>query len=56
MPKASPGSKLAAMRKQIAHVCPQPCGKKFKAIATAKYCSNRCRQRVKNDKAKATKK
>jgi len=42
---------LSAMRKRIKHKC-QVCGKSFKAIKTAKYCSNACRQRAKYERTK----
>lgn len=40
------GSDLAAMRQQVEHTC-LSCGELFKAIKTAKYCSNACRQKAK---------
>lgn len=43
---------LSAQRKRIDKVCPQ-CGKQFKAIKTAVYCSNACRQRAKYARQKA---
>jgi hypothetical protein len=37
---------LAALRRRHSKEC-AVCGKGFKAIATARYCSNACRQRAK---------
>jgi len=37
---------LAAQRKRIDHDCPV-CGATFRAIKTAVYCSNACRQKAK---------
>jgi ribosomal protein L34E len=47
-----PGAKLAAMRRTTWHVC-QICGKRFSGIATAKFCSNACRQKAKYQRGKA---
>ena len=44
------GAALAARRQIHNKVC-LICGEKFKAIATAKYCSNRCRQQAKRMRA-----
>ena len=41
-----PGAALAAKRKKVRHVCEHCCAK-FTGIATARYCSNACRQKAK---------
>lgn len=43
---------LSSQRRRVKHKCIQ-CGKKFKALSTAKYCSNACRQRAKYARQKA---
>lgn len=56
MDKAKVGAALAAMRRTSWHYCAEPsCGKRFAGIATAKFCSNACRQRAKYAKIKAAK-
>ena len=40
------GHRLQALRKREPRTCKE-CGESFVAIKTAKYCSNRCRQRAK---------
>jgi predicted nucleic acid-binding Zn ribbon protein len=52
MRKGSEGAALAALRKQTRKAC-LVCGKTFKAIATARYCSNACRQKAKYQRSKA---
>ena len=47
---STPGAALAALRRRVWHVC-KSCGKRFKGIATAIYCSNACRQRAKRERA-----
>jgi predicted nucleic acid-binding Zn ribbon protein len=42
---------LAALRRRHSKEC-AVCGKGFKAIATARYCSNACRQRAKYQRSK----
>lgn len=42
----NPASDLAKLRKRVDHLCPI-CGVTFKAIKTAKFCSNACRQKAK---------
>ena len=49
---SKPAQALAGLRKKVGHVCPI-CEKRFKAIKTAKYCSNACRQRAKYQRGKA---
>lgn len=44
------GAALAARRQIHSKIC-LVCDVKFKAIATAKYCSNRCRQQAKRMRA-----
>lgn len=51
MATMKPGAALAAMRRKIRHRCAQ-CGKGFRGIATAVYCSNACRQKAKYERAK----
>ena len=48
----TPGAKLAAMRRKLAHVCPI-CETRFKGIAKAIYCSNACRQKAKRERKAA---
>ena len=45
-----PGAALAALRGTHWHQC-QSCGKRFSGIKTAKFCSNRCRQKAKHLRA-----
>lgn len=45
---SNPGAALAALRRRTVHVC--TCGKRFKGIATAKHCSNACRQKAKRER------
>jgi hypothetical protein len=42
---------LAALRRRHRKAC-AVCGKGFKAIATARYCSNACKQRAKYQRNK----
>ena len=42
----SAGSDLVAMRRQVDHTC-AVCGDHFTAIKTARYCSEKCKQRAK---------
>jgi predicted nucleic acid-binding Zn ribbon protein len=46
-----PARQLAALRRRHSKEC-AVCGKGFKAIATARYCSNACRQRAKYKRSK----
>jgi len=45
------GAALAALRSRHWHYC-QCCEKRFSAIKTAKFCSNRCKQQNKNEQKK----
>jgi len=47
----NPGSNLARMRQRVEKECPV-CGGSFKAIKKAVYCSNKCRQKAKYQRAK----
>jgi predicted nucleic acid-binding Zn ribbon protein len=48
------GAALAALRRRdVPHTCPV-CGVEFKGFAKAKFCSNTCKQRMKNMNAIAT--
>jgi len=50
----TPGAALAKMRRKYDHVCEwEPCGKEFRGIDVAKFCSNACRQANKYSKVKA---
>jgi predicted nucleic acid-binding Zn ribbon protein len=42
---------LANLRRKIAHAC-AVCGKRFKGLKTAVYCSNACRQKAKYQRSK----
>jgi hypothetical protein len=54
MNKPNPGAALSAMRRTTWHYCAETsCGKRFAGIATAKFCSNACRQKAKYAKKKA---
>jgi hypothetical protein len=46
-----PARQLAALRRRHSKEC-AVCGKGFKAIAKARYCSNACRQRAKYARSK----
>jgi hypothetical protein len=46
-----PGAALAALRRTTWHYCPV-CSKRFSGIATAKFCSNACRQKAKYQRRK----
>ncbi len=48
----SAGAALAAKRKIVTHTCPV-CGEDFEGTLRAKFCSNRCKQKDKNDRSKA---
>jgi len=52
MPESSIGAQLAALRRQQVHVC-AVCGEPFVGITLARYCSNRCRQAAKHERARA---
>jgi hypothetical protein len=54
MKRSEVGAALSALRKTTWHLCAEPsCGKRFSGIATAKFCSNACRQKAKYAKKKA---
>ena len=46
--------RLNSLRKVVDHTCKE-CGEPFQGIKKAVYCSNRCRQRAKYKRAKASK-
>ena len=46
----SPGAMLAAKRKIETKICPV-CLEEFEGIKTAKFCSNKCKQKDKYQKA-----
>jgi len=47
----SPAAELANLRRRVNHKC-AVCGASFRAIKTAVYCSNACRQKAKYQRGK----